>query len=237
MKLYYDFHIHTALSPCGDDDMTPNNIVNMSLLKGLDAIAITDHNSALNVRACYEVGKEAGLVVVPGIEVETSEEVHIVGLFATPDKAEQMGDYLSCHMPCIKNRVDIFGHQYVMNKKDEIVSEIENLLSTACALDIYQVTNKIKELGGVAIPAHIDKASYSVISNLGFIPSDLEFTAFEIKDPSKKEDLVNKHCAKGSVIIHNSDAHFLWDIHEKVHYLDAFYNSPEEIVNYLKQNT
>lgn len=235
MSLYYDFHIHSALSPCGNNDMTPNNIVNMSMLKGLDAIAVTDHNSALNVRACFECGKEAGIIVVPGLEIETSEEVHIVALFDTPDKAEAMGLFVSENMPIIKNRVDIFGNQYVMDTEDEIVEEIENLLSTASMLDVETVVKKVRELGGVAIPAHVDKSSYSIISNLGFIPPELDFSTIEIKMPDKAQELIESHKLRQYKFVHNSDAHFLWDIHEKEYFLDINPSNASKIIDYLKQ--
>lgn len=235
MSLYYDFHIHSALSPCGDDDMTPNNIVNMSVLKGLDAIAVTDHNSALNVRACHECGKAAGLVVLCGIEIETAEEVHLVGLFDNPDAAEKMGEFVSSNMPVIKNRVDIFGNQYVMNEDDETICEIENLLSTASFLDIGTAVEKIREFGGVAIPAHVDKTSYSIISNLGFIPEEMDFSTVEIKMPERVEELSKNHNILKYKFIHNSDAHFLWDIHEKEFCLPLEKSNPTDIINYLKQ--
>ena len=235
MSLYYDFHIHSALSPCGDNDMTPNNIINMSLIKGLDAIAVTDHNSALNVRACEACAKEAGIIFLPGIEVETSEEVHIVGLFDNVDAAEECGKYVSANMPAIKNRVDIFGNQCVINSEDEVVYEIDNLLSTACFLDVFSVVNKIRELGGVAIPAHVDKSSYSIISNLGFIPEDLIFSTLEVKFPDRVETLKKSHNISEYKLVHNSDAHFLWDIHERVHCLEGNFKNSTEIINYLKQ--
>ena len=90
MILYYDLHIHTALSPCADNDMTPNNIVNMALLKGLDVIAVTDHNSAENARAVIKAGEKAGLTVIAGMEIETSEEVHVLSLFPSADAAEEV---------------------------------------------------------------------------------------------------------------------------------------------------
>ena len=108
MKLYYDLHIHSALSPCGDNDMTPNNIVNMSLLKGLDVIAVTDHNSCGNVRAVQKAA-EGRLLVIPGMEIETSEEVHILGLFPCIESAEEMEGIIKDLSAPIKNRPEIFA--------------------------------------------------------------------------------------------------------------------------------
>lgn len=235
MKCYYDFHIHTALSPCGDDDMTPNNIVNMAVLKGLDAIAITDHNSAGNVRACVECGAKAGIVVIPGMEVETSEDVHVVCLFPSVQQAEMMDSIVSENLTVIKNRADIFGNQYILNEDDTVVGCVDNLLSTATTLDIYTLVDKVNEIGGIAIPAHIDKSSYSVISNLGFIPEDIDFTAVEIKNPDRVSELKKNHAIDSCHIMHNSDAHFLWDIHEKDFFLEVNEISPNSLVRYFKQ--
>lgn len=235
MNLYYDFHIHSALSPCGDNDMTPNNIINMSKLKGLDAIAICDHNSALNVKACVECGEEAGIVVLPGIEVETCEEVHILALFDIVEKALEMGEYISQNLPNIKNRIDIFGNQFVMNKDDEVEFEVKNLLSTASFLDVNTAVKKIRQLKGVAIPAHIDKASYSIISNLGFIPDDLDFSTVEIRGQNLDEAFTKMHKIDEFKTIHNSDAHFLWDINEKNNFLDVKSKNPSAIIDYLSR--
>ena len=233
-KCYYDFHIHTLLSPCGDDDMTPGNIVGMAILKGLDAIAITDHNTAANARACFECGKRAGLTVVPGMEIETSEDVHLVALFESPDGAEEMGEFVQKKLPYIKNRPDIFGHQFIMDADDNVVREVPKLLSTATSLSLKEAVDAIRTLGGVCIPAHIDKSSYSVISNLGFIPPELDFSVFELKFPDKAQEFMRKHSICGKVL-HNSDAHFLWDISEKENFIELKSLLQAEIIDYLRQ--
>lgn len=235
MSCYYDLHIHTALSPCGDDDMTPNNIINMSALKGLDVIAITDHNSAKNVRACVECGRKSGIIVLPGMEVETAEEVHITALFDNADAAEALDRFVSKKLPDVKNRTDIFGNQYVLDADDNKISEVENLLSTATYLDVNTTVKIIRELNGVAIPAHVDKCSYSMISNLGFIPSELAFSTIEVKMPTRLEELSKAHDLSSYKIIHNSDAHFLWDIHEREYFFDFDCSSALQIIDYLKQ--
>ena len=118
MRVYYDLHIHSCLSPCGDNDMTPNNIVNMSLLNGMDMIALTDHNSCKNCRAAVRAGEEAGVTVVPGMELTTSEEAHVVCLFPTVEQAEAFGDYVESRSPEIRNRPEIFGDQLIMDWQD-----------------------------------------------------------------------------------------------------------------------
>ncbi len=235
MSIYYDLHIHSALSPCGDNDMTPNNIVNMSVLKGLDVIAITDHNSARNARACWECGQSAGVIVLPGMEIETLEEVHLLALFAHPDPAEELDKIVAQKLPDIKNRTDIFGEQYVFDAQDNIVYSVSNLLSTATALSLSDAAMLVRDLGGVAVPAHVDKSSYSVISNLGFIPDELDFSVLEIKFSDRKEEFMARHKLSSYKVIHSSDAHFLWDINEREYFLDINPASGTEIIDYLKQ--
>ena len=228
MKLYYDFHIHSALSPCGDNDMTPNNLINMSIIKGLDAVALTDHNACENVRAAAAVAGDK-IIFIPGMEVETSEEVHIVTLFPTADAAEEMQRILVDSSPYIPNRPEIFGNQYIMDENDEICGEIDRMLVTASGLDIYTVVAAAKDLGGIAYPAHIDRESYSVLSNLGFIPPDLDISAVEITEKSRTA-LEGEYSNRYNTIT-SSDAHYLWDISERNHYIEVSDASVRGILN------
>ncbi len=229
MRVFYDLHIHSALSPCGDEDMTPNNIVNMARLKGLDVIAVTDHNSCGNVRAVMETAGE-DLLVIPGMEVETAEEVHVLCYFPAIEKAEQMWEVLKSHRLPIKNKPEIFGHQYYMDAEDEIVGEEEYLLVTATSLTIGEVFSHAKKLGGVAVPAHIDRTSYSVISNLGFLPEELAVDTVEITAGNRE----SWKCDWGAyTILTNSDAHYLGDISEPQYYMDIKDKKAEEILGKL----
>ena len=231
MKAYYDLHIHSALSPCGDNDMTPNNIVNMSMIKGLDVIALTDHNSCANVRAAMAAA-EGKLLVIPGMEIETSEEVHVVALFPDADAAEEMERILKASAPQIKNRPEIFGNQYIMDKNDEIVGEEERMLVTASGMDIFSVVDSVSKLGGAAYPAHIDRSSYSILSNLGFIPPELKIGTVEITEKSRNKMEVDYN--KLYNIVTSSDAHYLWDIAEKGRYLELDELSAAGIIERLK---
>lgn len=229
MRLYYDLHIHSALSPCGDEDMTPNNIVNMAFLKGLDVIAVTDHNSCLNARAVMEAGK--GVVkVIPGMEVTTAEEVHTLCLFPDIEMAEDMGRLVRTRMSGIKNNPEIFGRQLIMNSQDEIVGEEELLLVNAVDMDIYEVSSETKKRGGLFIPAHIDKGSYSITANLGFLPPDLYVDGLEITERGLSE-YREKYPQFG--IITDSDAHYLENISEKERFLDDDYESVQKIFEFL----
>lgn len=230
MKFYYDLHIHSALSPCGDMDMTPNNIVNMAVLKGLDIIAVSDHNSVGNVRAVMEVALDKPITVVPAMEVETLEEVHVLCLFPDIESAETAATELKAKFNSVTNRPEIFGDQAYMNSQDEITGYEENLLVTATSLSIEDVKELADRNGGVAIPAHVDRNSYSVISNLGVLP-DIGFSAVEVSknlSPDSYEYLRKK-------IIQNSDAHYLWDISERESNIDLPQCSAEALIKYLKE--
>lgn len=222
MRYYYDLHIHTALSPCGDNDMTPNNVVNMSLLKGLDIIAVTDHNSVQNAGAVAEAGRKNGLIVVFGMEIETAEEVHVVALFPDRESAYGVQEIIYRHMNGIKNREDIFGEQRILDGQDELQGRVDQLLITAVSLMIEEVFQIVTEAGGVCIPAHVDRDSHSILSNLGMIPEDLAVSNIEI---SKNCDRVTFLGANPGLkrygVLRSSDAHYLWDISERENYIET----------------
>jgi len=229
MKLFYDLHIHSALSPCGDGDMTPNNIVNMSAIKGLDFIAVTDHNSVLNLPAVIKCAKDLPVIIVPGMEIETSEEVHILSLFPSADDAYNVYEEIKKNRLGVKNRPDIFGQQVIMDSNDEIIGYEEELLVTATKLSLEKTKEIIEANNGVAIPAHIDRNSYSVLSNLGVIP-EIGFKTVEL---SKKADL-NKYTNLEYKTVINSDAHYLEDIFEPENFLDLEEKSLNCLISHLK---
>ncbi len=229
MNLYYDLHIHSALSPCGDKDMTPNNIVNMAYIKGLDIISVTDHNSCRNVRAVMEAAK--GMIkVVPGMEVTTAEEVHVLCYFPDIDAAEDMSNFVHDNMQGIKNQPDIFGRQLIMDAQDKIVGEEEELLINAVKLDIYEVSAETKKRGGVFMPAHIDKSSYSVTSNLGFLPPDLYVDGLEITARGL-EKYGQMYAEYG--ILTDSDAHYLENISERESFISCKDKTTQKIFEFL----
>ncbi|MBQ7985716.1 MAG: PHP domain-containing protein [Clostridia bacterium] len=212
--IYYDFHIHSCLSPCGDKDMTPNNIVNMAALSGLNAIAISDHNTVGNVKACMEVAKEVGITVLAGMEVETEEEVHILTLYPTLEAAQEAASEVYKKLPAIKNRPEIFGEQVFMDKDDNITGYEEKLLISPAAMSMNYLFDVVKSVGGIYIPAHVDRHSYSVLTNLGFIPDDIDIKNIEISRMT--QDVESYLAAREELlkykIFRNSDAHYLQDI-------------------------
>lgn len=215
MKAYVDLHIHSALSPCADNEMTPNNIVNMAYIKGLNIIAVTDHNSVENCEAVIKCAKKAGIEAIPGMELETSEEVHLVCLFKDLEKALAMQDIVYKALPDMDNREDIFGQQLIMDEEDNVKGSLKRMLITATSLSIEEVFRKVRLLGGVVIPAHVDRDSYSMISNLGGIPEELGIKHLEISRMCELDRFLDANpMLKGYKFIRNSDAHTLGDILE-----------------------
>ncbi len=212
----YDLHIHSCLSPCAEDDMTPANIAGFAKLNGIDLIAVTDHNSAENLPAVQRACDEYGILLLPGIEVTTAEEIHLLTYFPTVEAAVNMSTILYENLPAHPYEKEIWGKQLVMNEHDEILHQPERLLAGAVSFDIYEVARLCATLGGIAIPAHVDKDNTSLLSVLGFAPEDLPFAAFEVKRPEHalQKLLDTGRLPSGKEILTSSDAHQLCDIAE-----------------------
>jgi 3',5'-nucleoside bisphosphate phosphatase len=234
MLLNTDFHIHTALSPCGDEDMTPNNIVNMAMLNGLDAIAITDHNTVENVAACMKVGQQVGVTVIPGMELQTREEVHVICLFPELEKALSFQKLVYDSLPPLSNNERVFGEQLIMDEQDHILGKNSRLLLTSTSISFDEAFEEVKKLGGVFIPAHIDKSANSVIENLGFIPDYLAIKNIEYKSIEKINLFLKAGFIKASYrLIKSSDAHYLQDIQQDENKLECGDNSAAAIIDKL----
>lgn len=220
IPLYYDLHIHSCLSPCGDDDMTPANLVGMAAVKGLNVIAVTDHNSCRNCPPAVKHGKRLGITVIPGMELTTAEEVHVIFLFSGLEWALAFDSYVYRHLAPVRNRESVFGRQIVMNEKDEIIGHVENLLINATDISFDETPALAKAYHGIAYPAHLDKSSTSLISNLGFIPPDSSFRCAELKDLRHLHQLkLQNPYLESCHIVSSSDAHYLWEISEANHRL------------------
>lgn len=233
-ELAYDLHIHSCLSPCGDDDMTPANIVGMAVLKGLDAVALTDHNSCKNCPAFLAAAKEYGIIGIPGMELTTSEEVHVVCLFPELGQAMNFDRFVYNHLIKVENRPEIFGKQQIYDENDSVCGEERYLLINAVDLSFEGLWEKTVSYGGVMFPAHIDKNSNSLIANLGFIPPDSSFRTAELKDMGRLHSLKREHpYLEGCRIISNSDAHYLEHIHERQWFLPVEERSAEAVIKTL----
>ncbi len=212
-KYKVDLHIHSALSPCADGEMTPPKIVHAARAKGLAMIAVTDHNSAANVAAVTEAAADSGIAIIPGLEVQTREEVHLICLFGPITNALSMQDFIQQSMPTLKNNIKAFGNQFVLDSQGRHVREEERLLLTSANLSVEEVAEEVTRLGGICIPAHVDRPAYSLLASLGFIPPDLAVAAVEIsRHTSAEEARFLLPALKNITIIGSSDAHVLPDI-------------------------
>lgn len=235
IPLSYDFHIHSCLSPCGDDDMTPANLVGMAAVKGLDVIALTDHNTCRNCPAALYHGKNYGVTVIPGMELTTEEEVHVICLFPTLKDALDFDILVQKRLMSIPNREDIFGKQQIMDEADEVTGTMEYLLINATSISFDEVFPLAASFHGIAYPAHVDKTSTSLISNLGFVPpgstfSCAEFHSFKNLHRIRREHPYFNDCN----VICCSDAHYLEDIHEPEYQL---YTESREITDIFRALT
>lgn len=234
INLKYDLHIHSCLSPCGDDDMTPANIVGMAAIKELDVIAVTDHNSCKNCPVIMKMGKEYGITVIPGMELTTQEEVHVLCLFSELEKAMDFDKLVYDRLVPVANNEEIFGKQQIYNENDEISGVVENLLINCTDISFDEVYDLTAAYNGIMIPAHIDKSANSLISNLGFVPLESRFNCFEIKNMSRLHSLQDKNpYLKKCKVITDSDAHYLEHINEPVNSIYARSSALKDVLKAL----
>ena len=206
--LRYDLHMHSCLSPCGDMDMTPCNIAGMAHLCELDLAALTDHNTTDNCPAFFEACGEYGIVPIAGMELTTAEDVHLLCIFETLEDAMAFGNEIKTHRMKIKNRVEIFGEQPIMNAQDEKIGEDPYFLPAATDLDLAAAAKLVEAYNGVCWPAHIDRDANGLLAVLGFFPPEPVFRIAELRDRE------NRELADGRAIVTCSDAHRLWEIGE-----------------------
>ena len=218
--LSYDLHIHSCLSPCADDEMTPGNILGMASLIGLDVIALTDHNTCKNCPSIIAQSCNFPITVIPGMELTTAEEVHVLCYFHTLKDAMAFDRYVAKHLLPLKNQPEIFGNQLLCDTEDAIWGTYDKLLISATDISFFQLSELLQDYHGIMVPAHIDKNSNSLISQLGFIPEGCHFSCFEVHDYSLADSLKEKYpsLAKAQVLC-NSDAHSLTSLHEKEYFL------------------
>lgn len=219
-KYYYDLHIHSCLSPCADDDMTPSNIAGMATLKGLQVLALTDHNTCDNCPAFFEACKSLGIIPIAGMELTTAEDIHMVCLFEELDVAIDFSKEVKKHIMPIENNPEIFGNQFVTDVNDEVISEEPILLISATDISVSDAIALVHSFGGHIHPAHIDRESNGMLAILGDIPSEYGFRVIEFNDKDNAE-LCYSRCAsiKDAQTLVCSDAHHLWDISEAENFL------------------
>ena len=231
MKYSYDLHVHSCLSPCADNDNTPNNIAGMAHLSGIKIVALTDHNSAKNCPAFFEAAKRYGIVPVAGMELTTSEDIHVVCLFEELENAMRFDEFIAAKRVLIKNRTDIFGDQLILDGNDEMIGAEEHLLPNATVISLDEVPEIVRGFGGICFPAHIDRDANGIVAILGTVPSSPDFRCVEIHDAGKIPEYKEKYGLSDKLFIVSSDSHYLTDIDETNNFfeLDTDSDSSDEI--------
>ncbi len=216
MKDYaFDLHIHSCLSPCAENGSTPAMMAGMFALSGYEIIALTDHNSCGNCRAFLEACDHYGILGIPGMELNTAEDVHAVCLFETLESAEAFSAYVYERLPDIKNRKDIFGDQLYADAEGNTVKEEERLLITATSIGIYEAAALAEGFGGICYPAHIDRDAYSLLGNLGLWDPAMGFKLAEISMDCPEGFTESRPDTKGLRTVRGTDAHRIEQIPEK----------------------
>ncbi len=214
--------------------MTPANIAGMAALKGLDVIALTDHNTCRNCPAILEAADAYGVLAIPGMEITTSEEVHVLCLFENLLDALSFDNYVYQRLLPIPNKPEIFGQQQIYDSNDQILGEEPLLLINSTSISFDNLWRIVHDFHGVMVPAHIDKSTTSLISNLGFVPPDSLFKTAELKNLSHLHALQKTNpYLKDCHIISNSDAHYLQDINEPLLTIPVKNKTCRDILNYL----
>lgn len=215
--------------------MTPGNIVGMAAIKGLDVIALTDHNSCKNCPAFMKLAEQFGVMAIPGMEINTSEEVHAVCLFPTLEQAMAFDLYVYERLMKFPNKEEVFGKQQIYNEEDEWVGTEPMLLINSVDISFDGLWELVDSYGGVMFPAHIEKGANSLIANLGFVPPDSKFRTAELKDLKKLHEVRNGNpYLEDCRIISDSDAHYLEDIREPRLTIPVREKSVEAVLRYLK---
>lgn len=214
MRVYKaDLHIHSVLSPCGDLDMSPSKIVAQAKAKSLDIIAITDHNSTKHCEAVKKTGEKLDVFVLLGAEITTKEEIHCLTFFESFEKLNQMQDIIDKHLPAYKNDPRFFGEQIIVDEDENILNYEDRMLSAALELGIDELIDLTHQLNGLFVPAHINHHKNSLISQLGFIPDNMNCDAIEIYNRSSYESmLASQKNIDAYNVIRNSDAHYIDDV-------------------------
>ncbi len=206
MTIRADLHLHSCLSPCGDLSMSPRTIALLCAERGIALAALTDHNSALNCPAFDAAAREAGIAALFGIEAQSREECHVLCLFPTPELALALGEELYALMPPVMNVPEKTGDQVYVDENEDIAGEVDKYLVTSADLGLEELASRAIALGGVVIPAHVDRPSFSLTSQLGFVPDGpwdaLEVVRLDALDGRPAFD------TKGYPLVTSSDAHF-----------------------------
>ena len=210
MKIFRaDLHIHSVLSPCGDLEMSPANIISEAKARGLDIIGITDHNTTRHCSLIKKLAAESGIFVMQGAEITTKEEVHCLAFFENSDTLNLLQYFLDLNLPDFKNKPLIFGDQVQVDENENIIYTEEKLLINAISRSFEEIEAFVHENDGLFIPAHVDRMKNSIYSQLGFLPENMKADALELSASTTFEKFSVNHPEVGRyTVITNSDSHF-----------------------------
>ena len=208
-RLYYDFHVHSCLSPCGDADNTPNNLAGMAFLNGVRIMALTDHNTSRNCPAFFAAARRYAVVPVAGMELTTAEDIHVVCLFETLEEALRFNDEVDTRRVRIRNREEIFGEQLILDDEDNVIGREEDLLINATTISLDEVPDIVHKYRGICYPAHIDRSANGAIEILDAFPHYAGFRLAELHDRANAEAYIRDYGLEHVQLLFSSDAHYL----------------------------
>ena len=235
MRLAFDLHLHSCLSPCGDASMAPADLAGWCRLAGLDVAALTDHHSCGNCPAFCAAGAEYGLLALPGMELCTREEVHVVCLFPALEAALAFQELVYSRLGERRNDPEVFGRQVLMDAEGRALGEEPRFLAGAADIGIYEVHGLVEGLGGAAWPAHIDRDSFSLLSNLGLWDPALGFPLAEVSPRCPPDRFQDRPDLRGVPLLTGSDAHYPHQIQEARQWMDVPAPTPEAVLDWLRR--
>ena len=213
-RLYYDFHVHSCLSPCGDADNTPNNIAGIAYLNGVRIMALTDHNTSKNCPAFFAAARRYGIIPIAGMELTTAEDIHAVCLFERLEDALAFNEEVDARRMRVKNREEIFGEQLILDEEDNVIGREEDLLINATSIALDEAPAIAAKYDGICYPAHIDRPANGAIEILGDFPHYAGFHLAELNDRSNRDAYVSAYGLEDIRFLVGSDAHYLNQLRE-----------------------
>lgn len=233
-KYVADLHIHTCLSPCAELEMTPSAIMKRAAELGIDMVAIADHNSAGNVAAAVRAGREAGVHVIAAMELTSKEEAHVLAFFGSIEEAIRMQGEVFKYLPKMQVPKDDHRHwQVLVDEHDEVHGFEQRMLLGTTGMLLAELVRKIHEMGGVAVASHVDREAFSVMSQMGFVPQEIDFDGFEVIRPERAKAVLPFH--QGASLIMSSDSHRLADIGRRTTEILLSEPSFEELAMAIRQ--
>ena len=234
-RFYYDLHVHSCLSPCAENDNTPSSIAGMGAVIGLDIVALTDHNTTKNCPAFFKAAKAYNVIPIAGMELTTSEDIHVICLFPTLDDAMKFDRLVSERLMKIKNRPEIFGDQLILDDEDNVIGSVDNLLSVATDISIEALPELVYSFAGVCYPAHIDRESNGIIAILGTLPEHPGFNTVELNRLESFDSYSERFSLLDKTVVFNSDSHSLGVMNDREHYIElaADRSNPDAVAKEL----